>query len=725
MAVATVEQMKQAHRVLAECDYEIQPVEKGYANRTLYINLEDFSIQERPVTQQMKDIFTGGRGFGLWLLWEAIQYTTKWNDPENELVIANGPIGGLTSYPGLGKSTVVTLSPLTKNVVDSNAGGYFAPYLKFSGFDAIEIQGKAPADVFGDVIIVIDGDTGHISIETAPLENIDSHLLANSLAEMYSDGKRGKYGISTITAGQAAEHINYAILNFSWYDMRRKEMRIKQAGRGGTGRVFRDKGLKGIVVKFNGLSGKANNPVNMAIIRKAGQRINREITDLDDKQNQMRKVGTAHLVEIMDHFDLLPVHNFKFGAHPETYKIDSEVWKNQYFTQGINDSCWAGCTLSCSHGVDNFPLQTGPYLGQKVLVDGPEYESVSGLGSNMGIFDPLPIIEMNFYCDTYGVDTISYANSVAFVMECWEAGILNAERTGGLDLSWGNAESGMELLHQMARGEGFGMVVGQGVRAMKKMFAEEYGADPAFLYDIGMEVKGMEISEYITKESIAQQGGFGMALKGGQHDEAWLIFMDQVNKQLPTFEDKAEALHYFPMWRTWFSLHGLCKLPWNDIQPADNAQTDDPQKVPEHVENYTWLIEGLTGEKVTGDYLIAQSERVYNFQRVFNLRMGYGTREFDYMPYRAVGPVTKEEYESRAERYDTQLRDEAGIDPTGLTTEEKMVHTRQFREDTYNTLMDAVYARRGWTPNGIPTIAKLQDLGVDLPEVMAVVQPHQ
>ncbi len=381
--------------------------------------------------------------------------------------------------------------------------------------------------------------------------------------------------------------------------------------------------------------------------------------------------------------------------------------------------------LSCSHGVDNFPLQTGPYSGDQVLVDGPEYESVSGLGSNMGIFDPLPIIEMNFYCDTYGVDTISYANSVAFVMECWEAGILNEERTGGLDLSWGNAESALELLHQMARGEGFGMIVGLGIRDMKRIFAEEYGADPDFLQDIGMEVKGMEISEYITKESIAQQGGYGMALKGGQHDEAWLIFMDQVNKQIPTFEDKAEALHYFPMWRTWFSLHGLCKLPWNDIQPADNAQTDDPQKVPEHVENYTWLIEGLTGEKVTGDDLIAQSERVYNFQRVFILRMGYGTREFDYLPYRAVGPVTAEEYESRAERYDAQLRDEAGIDPTGLTTEEKMAHTRQHREDTYNTLMDAVYARRGWNPNGVPTIAKLQDLGIALPSVVAVAQPYQ
>ena len=724
MAVTTLEQMKQAHRVLAERDYELRPVERGYANRTLYINLEDFSIQEKPVTQQMKDTFTGGRGFGLWLLWNAIEDTTKWHDPENALVIANGPIGGLTAYPGLGKSTVVTLSPLTKNVVDSNAGGYFAPYLKFSGFDALEIQGKAPEDVFGDVLIVIDGDTGHISIETAPLEDIDSHLLANTLADMYGDGKRGKYGISTVTAGQAAEHINYAILNFSWYDVRRKEMRIKQAGRGGTGRVFRDKGLKGIVVKYSSLSGKANDPVNMALIRQAGKRINKEIKELDDKQNQMTTVGTAHLMEIMDHFDLLPVHNFRYGAHPDTHKIDSQVWKDK-FTQGIVDSCWAGCTMSCSHAVDHFHLKTGPYAGQAVTVDGPEYESASGLGSNLGIFNPNAILELNFYCDTYGIDTISFANSAAFAMECYQEGILNEERTGGLDLSWGNAESALELLHQMARGEGFGVVVGQGVRAMKGLFAEQYGADPGFLNDIGMEIKGMETSEYMTKESLAQQGGYGLALKGPQHDEAWLIFMDQVSKQIPTFEDKAEALHYFPMWRTWFSLHGLCKLPWNDIEPADNNETDEPAKVPEHVENYTWLYEGVTGKKVTGDDLIAQSERVYNFQRVFNLRMGFGTREHDYPPYRAVGPVTVDEYESRAERYDAQLREEVGVEPDGLSTEEKMAHLRRYREDQYEQLVDAVYVRRGWTKNGVPTLAKLQDLGIDLPEVLAVVQPYQ
>jgi aldehyde:ferredoxin oxidoreductase len=459
----------------------------------------------------------------------------------------------------------------------------------------------------------------------------------------------------------------------------------------------------------------------MALIRKAGQRINKEIADLDDAQNQMRKVGTAHLVEIMDHFDLLPVHNFRFGSHPDTHKIDSSVWMEK-FTQGVPDGCWLGCTLSCSHGVDHFPVQTGPYAGSSVLVDGPEYENAAGLGANIGNFDPQKVLELNFYCDTYGVDSISFANCVAFAMECYEAGQITVEHTDGLELNFGNGGAALELLHQMARGEGIGVIVGQGVRYMKKYFVEEFGADPEFLHDIGMEIKGMEISEYGTKESLAQQGGFGLATKGPQHDEAWLIFMDQILNLLPTFEDKAEALHYFPMWRTWFSLHGLCKLPWNDISPENNKDTAEPAKVEEHVENYAWIHEGVTGIPTTSQTLLDQSERVYNFQKVFAIRMGRVGREHDHPPYRAMGPVTVEEYESRQERYDEQLLKLVEVDPAGLSTEEKMKHLREYREAQYELLLDAVYKRRGWDGNSVPTPEKLKELGVDLPEVLEVVE---
>ena len=176
------------------------------------------------------------------------------------------------------------------------------------------------------------------------------------------------------------------------------------------------------------------------------------------------------------------------------------------------------------------------------------------------------------------------------------------------------------------------------------------------------------------------------------------------------------------MWRTWFSLHGLCKLPWNDISPANNKQTKEPAKVEEHVENYTWIHQGVTGIPTTTDTLLRQSERVYNFQKVFAIRMGRVGRQHDYPPYRAMGPVTVEEYESRKERYDEQLKRLLEIDPTGMTTEQKMTELRKYRLAQYELMMDAVYERRGWDSNSIPTLEKLHNLGMDLPEVLEVVE---
>jgi aldehyde:ferredoxin oxidoreductase len=714
-----VEKLKSAHKLLCEYKYELGKIDKGYTNRTLYVNLSENAVKEKPVTQMMKDKFIGGKGFGLWYLWNAVTPKTRWNDPENEIVIAAGPLAGITQYPGSGKSLVVSLSPLTDIPIDSNVGGYFGPLLKFSGFDALELQGKSDKDV----IILIDGNKGIVRIEEAPLEAIDSHVLGEQLTDMYAENEEDKRNIAVVSAGTAADHANVGLLNFTFYDVRRKSIRLKQAGRGGIGTVFRNKKIKALIVRFAGVKGNLNNPSDQGVLNRTGIKFHKEMHDLDDKQNRMRQVGTANIIEVMDKYDLLPTHNYKYGSHKDTFKISSKVFTKK-ITQGMADGCWYGCSMSCAKAVDNFELKTGPYKGQKVIVDGPEYENAAGLGSNCGIFDPDAILELNFYCDTYGIDTISYGTMTAFIMECYENGILNKEITGGLDLRFGNAEASLELMHRISRGEGFGKIAGLGVKKMKEYFIKEYGADPNFLNDIAMEQKGLEFSEYMPKESLAQQGGYGLTNKGPQHDEAWLIFMDMVNNQIPTFEDKAEALHYFPMFRTWFGLNGLCKLPWNDVTPENNKYTDEPAKIPEHVQNYVDIFNAVTGSNIDKDQLITQSERVYNFQRIFNIRMGKGKRINDRIPYRAMGPVTIEEYESRQERYDNQLKELLSYDPSGKTIEEKMKVLRQYREDQYQKLTDAVYSRRGWTMDGVPTVEKLRELGIELPEVLEVVIEH-
>ncbi|MFX1572327.1 MAG: aldehyde ferredoxin oxidoreductase family protein [Promethearchaeota archaeon] len=725
--------------ILAEERYESDEIQKGYVNRTLYINLSQNKIQIKPVTVEMKEKFTGGKGFDLWLMWNSLpkDKIVKWDDPENEICISSGPLGGSIFYPGSGKSIVTSISPLTGIIIDSNVGGYFGPFLKFSGFDALEIQGKAS----NEVIIFIDGIKGVVQIKSVEKsEGLSeySHKLTQQLTENYASDEREKQRVSVVSSGPAAKNTKWGMLNFSWFVPIRNWASSKQAGRGGIGTVFKDKNLKALLCLTPKVSINSNNPADLVTARELGKIHSQEIIKLDPKQNEMRRVGTGHLPDIMNVTDLLPTENFRFGMHKEisgkNIPYSREVMRNIYSGREGADGCWLGCTVSCSHYSENHTVLTGPFKGEKVIVDGPEYETIAGCGSNWGVWDPKWVLEVNFYCDTYGLDTISVGTGIAFVMECYEEGILNNEITGGLELNFGNAKEALELIHQMAKGKGFGVIVGQGIREMKKIFIEKYGADPQFLQDIGMEHKGLEFSEYMTKESLAQQAGYGLTNKGPQHDEAWLIFEDMIRNSIPSFEDKAKALRWFPLWRTWFSLAGLCKLPWNDIQPE--SQNDypikDPKtgelvraKVPDHVEWYAKYFSAVTGRKSVPNDLIKMSERVYNFQRIFNIRLGHGLREDDSnLPYRSMGPVLSLEYESRQERYDNKLK-ELGIDIINKTTKEKIKILRKYREEQYSQLQDAVYKERGWNQKGCPTIEKVKELGIDYDDVINFIKPYQ
>lgn len=699
----------------------------GYANQTLHIDIMKIpgrKIEIEPVTEQMKKIFTGGKGFDLFLMWNKIPGKIEWNYTTNTLCVAPGPLGGFTTCPGAGKSIVTAISPLTGSVMDSNVGGHFGPFLKFAGFDALSIQGKSSKNV----IIFIDGITETIQIFEATGLPKDAYQTSDVLTQHFGEGK--PRSISVITAGPGAKHTRMGCLNFSWYDFKRQRVRYKQAGRGGMGTVFADKGLRAIVIRWDASRLNENNPADAKALADFTRQHTRELVALDPKQNEMAIVGTTHLVTIMNDYGLIPVKNFQYGSHPEVPKLGAEVYRKM-FDKGY-DGCWTGCALACAHGIKNFVPKTGPYKEKEVFVDGPEYETIAGCGSNCGIFDPHTVAEINFYCDAYGIDTISFGTSVGFAMECFERGLITKTHTKGMELRFGNWEASLKLLHQMARGRGFGVVVGQGIRQMKKIFTRLYGADPVLMQDIGMEAKGLEFSEYISKESLAQQGGYGLALKGPQHDEAWLIFEDAVRGNLPTFEDKAEALWWFPMWRTWFGLMGLCKLPWNDVIPTDNIE--NPQtpitlpsaraKIPGHVWMYAQYYSALTGTAVAPEDLLLMSERVYNFQRLFNLKMGFGRREHDNIPYRAMGPVTAEEYASKAEYYDQQLIEKHGVDIVGKTIEEKIAILRQFREAEYEKLKDAVYKRRGWTNDGIPTLATVGRLGIDFPDLVELLYHH-
>lgn len=238
-----IDDLKARHRVVAAFDYQPTPIEQGYTRETLRVDVGTGAFDVRPVSQEMIDLFVGGKGFDLRLLWDEVTPETRWDDPENAICISSGPLGGTTSFSGSGKSIVTTISPTTGVPIDSNVGGHFGPFLKFCGFDALVLTGKADEDR----ILFIDGASGRISLEAAPDEAVDSHVLAEQLTAMYAASPNDRDNVSVVSAGRGADHVLIGCLNFSWFDWRRGGVRLKQAGRGGIGTVFRHKKLKALV----------------------------------------------------------------------------------------------------------------------------------------------------------------------------------------------------------------------------------------------------------------------------------------------------------------------------------------------------------------------------------------------------------------------------------------------------------------------------------------------
>lgn len=243
----SLQKMRDAHKVLATLEYEPVRLERGYANRWLYVNVETREIRIEPVTQQMKDLFTGGKGFDLWIMWHKVTESTRWDSPENVICVSGGPLCGTTTYAGAGKALVTSISPTTGIPIDCNVGGYGGPFLKVSGFDALCLQGKARRDV----IVVVDGRNHRVTIEEAPYESVDSHGAADEFHHMYAEGEDDLQNVAVVSAGRGAEHTLIGCLNFSFWDLRRQKARLKQAGRGGIGTVFRDKKIKAVVFRVN------------------------------------------------------------------------------------------------------------------------------------------------------------------------------------------------------------------------------------------------------------------------------------------------------------------------------------------------------------------------------------------------------------------------------------------------------------------------------------------
>jgi aldehyde:ferredoxin oxidoreductase len=708
-------------------NFSKRQIQRGYTNRVLCIELSLESITAPELDVRVRDYFLGGRSLGLYLLHKAVASSTRPSDPHNPLIIANGPLGGIPQFPGTAKAMAVSLSPLTGIPGVSNFGGYFGAYLKYAGFDALQVTGKASRDV----IIVINSYKGKVTIEDAPADD-EAFDLEHDIVERFTAEGYDKRHIAFLSTGIGAANTTYGCINSHYYDVtkpvngHRGIFRVKQAGRTGIGSVMSDKRIRAIIVLAEHPRG--DNPygaVDWARVKKAGADLHKVVREVDPQSLQMHRKGSAGLISFMNNpeYQSLPVNNFQAGSDLRAEMICGTYYAEHLFDHRGMDGCFPGCNLQCTKG-GCVTLVSGEHAGRKVWVDGPEYETAAGFGSNLGMWNAKFIMEANWHCDNYGIDTITTAGGMAFLMECFQRGYLTRDDGEGLVLSWGDETSALEFIHQLALGiTEMSRAAGQGIIPLtnwvSRKHADRTGQDARLeLEKFSMQAKGLPFTFYRTHRSLSMQGSYAAASDiGAHHAAAWLIKADLLGA-FPSFEEKARALISYPRVRLGNDNMGVCKLPWVDVfnPESKNRVGKDVYINPASQEIYADFYNGLLGAELSWEEIFAQTDRDINLQRVLNvLCYGCETGRHDWIPDRAIGPTEDSLYEAEAGFNDRDLAEQLGKAPEelcGMTTARKRELLMEIRKEQLRRLVDVYYQERGWSSSGIPMPETLKKLGL-------------
>ncbi len=708
-------------------NYTREKMQHGYANKILTIDVGTGEIGTPDLDPEARDYFIGGRGLGLYLLHQSTTSDIRATDPENPLILVNGPLGGIPQFPGTAKAMAVALSPLTGIPGVSNFGGYFGAYLKYAGFDALQVTGTADRDT----LIVINGFRQEITIEEAPELN-EAFELEKHFAERFTRAGYEKRAIAFMSTGIGADHSSYGCINSHYYDVTKPTpegrgiFRTKQAGRTGMGSVMRNKRIRAIVVLADFPHGE--NPYGAADwdrVRRAGKALHQVVKEEDPRSLKMYRKGSAGLIAFMNKADYqsLPVDNFQGGSDPRAPQICGKFYAEKLFEHRGMDGCFPGCNLMCTKG-GWVTLASGEHRGEKVWVDGPEYETAAGFGSNLGIWNAEFILEANWHCDNYAIDAITIATIMAFLMECFQRGYLTKEDAEGLELTWGNEVDALSFIHRLAHGETeLARAAGKGMITAVDWVSERYpartGADcRPDLELFAMQTKGLPFSFYRTHRSLSMQASYAAASDiGAHHAAAWLIKVDLMGA-FPTFEDKANSLITYPRVRLGNDNMGVCKLPWVDVFNPESVNVKDTDVYinPASQELYAEFFNGMTGTELTWHEIFERTDRDINLQRVMNaMQYGPETGKHDWIPDRAMGPTDDTLYEAEGEYNDGEVSKILGISSEEVrsrATTYKRAVLMNHRKQELRRLIDLYYEKRGWNACGIPTVPTLEKLGL-------------
>lgn len=623
----------------------------GWAGKILKVDLSREKIIEEPLGKDLAANFLGGRGINVKILYDELKPKTDPLGPKNVLIFGCGPLTGTLS-PGSGRFNVTTLSPLTRILGDSNCGGWWAPELKFAGYDHIVIYGRAEKPLY---LWICDGES-----ELRDASNLwgkDSVETQEIIREELGDPE-----IQVADIGQAGERmVKFANVRTGLKN---------SAGRTGTGAVMGSKHLKAIAVRGTGT-------VKIAEPGKFEELCVKLHIAL--RENPLYEVfsvqGTPILSNILNEAGIMPVKNWQTTDFPEIDAISGETFVEKY---SVKSKACFGCPLHCNHF---YNIKGGPFAGE--MGEGPEYETINSLGPRCGNSNFPSIIHMNDLCNRYGLDTITLGNVLGLMMELRQKRIVTENDMDDIKLDWGNWEAMIEMIEKIVRGDGIGNLLAEGPLSVAEKIGK--GAEKYVVH-----TKRLGYSSHENRSTKGYALSHAVSTRGGDHlrsiptcvywgptanPELIKMIYGKVKTVDPrSYEDQAIAVIWYERMYTACDCIGMCKYitPW-----LGTGFGVVPREMTE-------LFSLATGVEMDERKMIEISNRVYNLERAFIVREGI-TRKDDYPPARFMEePI-----------------------PSGPNKGD------QIDRKKYDGMLNEYYELRGWTSDGVPMKAKLEELGLN------------
>lgn len=556
-----------------------------YCGTILYVDLTYGRATEQLLDPRVARKLVGGKGLCAAILHKEMSPGINPLDEKNILIFCTGPLTG-TIAPSQ-KGVVASKSPLTGTFCDSYFGGHFVQELKYAGYDAVVIRGKAEKLSY----LWIDNDR----VEIRDASHLKGFTTARTNIAIKRELDGGEVKIACI--GPAGEKL----VRFTSIECDIQ----RQAGRGGLGAVMGSKNLKAIAIRGTN-SVKVANPHEFFNIARQMHKI---LIESEAVQASWSRYGTSGSVDFANTQGFYPTRNFRDGHIEEGERLSGVSQSKLLWIK--KESCFS-CPIKCSSL--SF-IRKGPYRG--TVVSGVEYETTGLLGANCGITDPEVVVYANHLCDEFGLDTISTGNVIGFFMELFEKQILTSEDFQGLNPKFGNCEAMLGLIKRIAYREEIGNLMAEGV----KRASEKIGGRAL---DFAIHIKGLETPAWPPRGAPGMGLALATADRGGCHERGWTIGYEVEGIPGPSgaverlsLEGKAEIVKW----------EQDCLAAVDTLIGCDFSRTG---LMPEH---YGELLSAATGWDIGADEFMKIGERVWNLTRLFNVREGF-TRKDDDIPRR-------------------------------------------------------------------------------------------